>query len=161
VTDAPRTGRMPACAHAATNRAAPYSPSRSVSATAGMPSAAARATSCSGVNAPSFNEKHERTSRWTKGSIAHSPETFAVQSGAVGTGSDMDAAIVITIAAGTKNIPTVNIATTHPIQSSTVHTMRTMRSPRSNGTRVRTIGTETTTKTHDPFSSYVDAPLEY
>src|ERR1700675_195399 len=31
-----------------------------------MPSSAARATSCSGVNAPSFREKQERTSRWAK-----------------------------------------------------------------------------------------------
>src|SRR3954449_12653022 len=80
VNDAPRIGRMPACAHAWTNRAAPYSPSRSVSATAGMSSAAARATSRSGVKAPSFREKQDRTSRWTnEAAIACSvPQPFHV-----------------------------------------------------------------------------------
>ena len=41
----------------AANRADPYSPSRSVTATAGIPSAAARRTRSSGEKAPSRSEK--------------------------------------------------------------------------------------------------------
>src|SRR6266545_4964038 len=61
-------GFTPAFRHASTNRAVPYSPSRSVRATASMPSSAARRARSSGENAPSFKEKKDRTSRCTKGS---------------------------------------------------------------------------------------------
>ena len=57
VSDAPRIGRTPSRSQAAANRAAPYSPSRSVSATAGIDNSAARRARCSGENAPSFSEK--------------------------------------------------------------------------------------------------------
>ncbi len=62
----PKIGRTPVLAQAAAKRGAPYSPSRSVSATAGIDSSAARAASSSGENAPSFSEKYDRTSRCTK-----------------------------------------------------------------------------------------------
>src|SRR6266545_1877305 len=58
-------GFTPAFRHASTNRAVPYSPSRSVRAIAGMPSPAARRARSSGENAPSFKEKKDRASRCT------------------------------------------------------------------------------------------------
>src|ERR671918_74839 len=75
VSDAPRIGRTPSCSHASTNLATPYRPSRSVSATAGMPRSPARRASASGENAPSLMEKYERTSRWTNVSTAQTETT--------------------------------------------------------------------------------------
>src|SRR5690606_18021877 len=57
---------MPASLHACTNRTAPLTLSWSVSARAGISSAAARCTSSSMEAAPSRKEKGECTCKWTK-----------------------------------------------------------------------------------------------
>src|SRR5881396_3817313 len=57
-------------------------------ATAGIPNSAARTARCSGEKAPSFSEKNDRTSRWTKAFIAppgiQCPDAEAVRLGAMG-----------------------------------------------------------------------------
>ena len=60
-------------------------------------------------------------------SLSATQWTETVGIGGIGAGSRRDAAIVIKIAAGTKNIPTDHIPTTQPIHSSTAETIRARR----------------------------------
>ena len=72
--------------------------------------------------------------------------------GGIGAGSPRDAAIVIKIAAGTKNIPTDNIPRTQPNHSSTAETIRALRCRTRTGIKATSTGTDTTTRTQAPFT---------
>ena len=73
-------------------------------------------------------------------------------------GSRRAAATVMVIAAGTKKIPTENIPSTQPTQSSAAETMHAIRRRRSSGTSATRTGTLRTTKTHEPSTENVLTP---
>jgi hypothetical protein len=71
VSSTPRIGFRPASEHASACLNAPNKPSRSVSARAGMPSSAARATRAAGLAVPYRSEYDDATCRWVNSPTPH------------------------------------------------------------------------------------------